>query len=139
MTLMKWKPFNRMERIFDEDFSLSPLTLPKLGWDLAVDVYEKNGNVIAEMALPGIDPDKVDISVEDDYLRVAGSREEEKETQENSYYSKEIKRGSFERVVHLPTSVQDDKAEAEYKDGVLKIKLPKKEKAKGKVIIKVKK
>src|SRR3989338_1941118 len=152
MTLTKWKPLNGLTRFFDEDFPLTSwrpfgerffdedfpvVTLPKLGWDLAVDVYEKDGNVIAEMNLPGIDPDKIDISVEDDYLRVSGSREEKKETKEEEYYSKEIKRGSFERTVKLSHAVKKDKADATYKDGVLKITIPKDEKKEGTVKVKV--
>jgi HSP20 family protein len=151
MALAKWRPFNGLTRFFDEDFpsiSWKPffnedfpaISLPKFGWDLAVDVYEKNGNAIAEMNLPGIDPDKIEISVEDDYLTVKGSREEKKETEEKDYYSKEIKRGSFERTVKLPFSVKKDKADAEYKDGVLKIVFPKDEvKGEEKIKIKVKK
>ena len=152
MTLTKWKPTNGITRFLDEDFPLMrwrpfgeqfferdfPVsTLPKFGWDLAVDVYEKNGNVIAEMNLPGIDPDKIDISVEDDYLTVSGSREEKKETKEEDYYSKEIKRGSFERTVKLSHAVKKDKADASYKDGVLKITIPKDEKKEGTIKVKV--
>ena len=154
MTLTKWKPTNGITRFLDEDFPLmrwKPFgekffdldfptnTLTKFGWDLAVDVYEKEGNVIAEMSLPGIDPEKVDITVEDDYLKVSGSREEKKETEEKDYYSKEIRRGAFERTVRLPHVVKKEKAEAEYKDGVLKIVLPKDEKKIGSLKVKVKK
>ena len=131
--LISWKPFG--ERFLERDFPVS--TLPKFGWDLAVDVYEKNENVIAEMNLPGIDPEKIDISIEDDYLTVSGSREEKKETKEEDYYSKEIKRGSFERAVKLSYAVKKDKADASYKDGVLKITIPKDEKKEGTVKIKV--
>ena len=115
------------------------MTLPKFGWDLAIDVYEKDGNVIAEMNVPGIDSEKVEIAIEDNYLKVSGTREEKKETEEKDYYSKEIKRGSFTRTVALPASVKKEKAEAEYKDGILKIAIPKDEKKDGTVKVKVKK
>lgn len=152
MALTKWRPFNGLTGFFDEDFPLMswkpfgekfferdfPASgLPKFGWDLAVDVYEKNGNVVAEMNLPGIDADKIDVSVEDGYLTVKGSREEKKETEEKDYYSKEIKRGAFERTVKLPDYVKKEKTEAQYKDGVLKIVLPKDEKKEGTVKVKV--
>ena len=135
--LMQWRPFRGLDRFFDED--LSTLTPPKFGWDLAVDVYERDGNVIAEMNIPGIDPEKVEIAIEDNYLKVSGAREEKKETEEKDYYSKEIKRGSFTRTVALPPSVKKEKAEAEYKDGILKIVIPKDEKKDGTVKVKVKK
>lgn len=125
MALMKWKPFGELDKLFDDDFpAFSFPTVPKIGWDLAVDMYEENGNLIAKMNLPGIDPEKVEVSVDDDYLRISGAREEEKETEKKDYY-KEIKRGSFERSVPLPSAVKRDKIEASCDDGVLKIVLPK--------------
>lgn len=138
MTLTKWKPFNGLTRFFDEDFPV--VTLPKFGWDLAVDLYEKEGKVIAEMNLPGIDAENIDITIEDNYLKISGTREEKKEIDEKDYYSKEIRRGSFERTVELPTVVRSDKAEAEYKEGVLRVILPKDETRRDdKIKIKVKK
>lgn len=143
MALLKWKPLNNIEKMFEEDFptfSFPTLSLPKIGWDLAVDVFEEEGNVIAEMNLPGIDPDKVEISVEDDYLKITGSREEEKETEKKNFYSKEIKRGSFERTIELPSKVKKEKVEAKYSDGVLRITLPKEtSKCCEKVKVKIKK
>lgn len=123
MTLIKWEPLSDIDRFFEELPSLPSLT--KTGWDLAVDVYEKDNALIAEMNLPGVDPEKIGISVEDGYLRVTGSREESKEEKKKHFYSKEIRRGSFERAVRLPSPVQKDKATAEYKNGELRITLPK--------------
>jgi len=138
MDLIKWEPFGDMDRFF-EDFPSFP-KMEKFGWDLAVDVYEKDKNIIAEMNLPGVDPDKIDISVEDNHMRVSGSREESKEEKKKQYYSKEIKRGSFERVVRLPSEVQKAKVKAEYEGGKLTITLPKTATSKtGKVKVQVKK
>lgn len=136
MSLIRWEPFRELGRMFEEDWA----TMPSLhiGWDLAVDVYEENSNVVAKMQLPGIDPQKIDISVEDGYLRVSGAREEEHEEMKKNYFSKEIKRGSFERAVRLPKMVVADKTSAEYKDGVLIITMPKKSEPKeGKVKVTV--
>jgi HSP20 family protein len=139
MALIRWEPFRDIDPFFDEDF-FSPLkSLSKIGWDLASDVYEKNGNFVVEMNLPGIDPEKLDISVKDNYLRVSGSREEEKEQKGKNYYSKEIKRGSFERTVRLPGAVKKDAAEAGYHDGVLQVTIPKEEAQKSEIKVKVKK
>lgn len=124
MQLISWEPFRGLERMFEED--------------LAVDVYEEGNTVVAEMALPGIDPDQLNVSVQEGYLRVSGSREELKEEKKKNYYRKEIKRGSFERLAHLPVEVQAEKAVATYKDGVLKVAFPKKNgAASGQVNIKV--
>lgn len=136
MRLIKWEPFQDMERLFDDNVSL--FSFPKLSWDLAVDVYEDKENVIAEMNLPGINPDKVDVSIEGDYLRITGSRDEKEEKKDKNYYHKEIRHGSFERTIRLPVEVKKNGTEAEYKDGVLKITMSKKEEEKGeKVKIKV--
>lgn len=129
MSLIRWEPFRSLDRMFDEDFPAMPSL--KVGWDLAVDLFEEGDNLVAKMQLPGVDPKKIDVSVEDDYLKVSGSREEEKEEKKKNYYSKEIRRGSFERMVRLPKAVVADKVTADYKEGVLVVTLPKKAEAKG--------
>jgi HSP20 family protein len=107
---------------------------------MAVDMYEDGNAIIAEMSVPGIEPDKVEVTVEGNYLRVCGKREEEKEKKTKQFYSKEIRRGSFERAIRLPAPVNEGKVSAEYKDGVLKVTLPKvEEKKSGKVKVVVKK
>lgn len=95
-----------------------------MGLDLAIDLYEEKGNVVAKMNLPGVRADELEVSVEDDTLTVTGTREEEKETDKKDYYSKEIRRGSFSRSVSLPSQVDAEKTEAEYKDGVLMVSMP---------------
>lgn len=122
MAIIKWEPFAEVDRFF-EDFTIP--TFKNLGTDLAVDVYEEGENVMAKMNVPGVDPDKINVSVEDNLLRVSGAHEEEKEEKKKHYYHKEIKKGSFERVVSLPQPIQKDKVSAEYKNGALTITLPK--------------
>jgi HSP20 family protein len=137
MAIVKWEPFGELDRFFDE----FPATggLGHLG-DMAVDLYEDGNNIIAEMNLPGIEAEQVDVTVEGNYLRICGKREEEKEKKTKQFYSKEIRRGSFERALRLPTPVQEGKVTAEYKDGVLRVTLPKLEETKsGKVKVIVKK
>ena len=97
MVLVKWEPFKDIERFFEEDF-MPLLPTVKVGWDLAIDIYEEKGNVIVEMNLPGIDSDKLEITVHDEYLRIAGSREGEKETRDKNYFCKEIKRGALSEL-----------------------------------------
>lgn len=104
------------------------------GFMPAVDVYEDKDNVIVETQLAGIDPDKVDISIENDVLCVKGENEKKSEIEDKNYYRKEIRRGSFYRSIPLPTHVESDKARAEAVDGVLKIFIPKAPEAKPKTI-----
>ena len=126
--LMKWEPFREVERFFEEDFPFLPMVpKPKMGWDMAVDVYEELGNIIVEMNLPGIEPEALDITTKDGYLRIAGVRNEGKEKKEKNFYFKEIKRGEFERFIILPMEVKVEKAEAQYNKGILRVVLPKRE------------
>jgi HSP20 family protein len=116
MAIIRWEPF-RME-----DFP--EFRLPRFGSDMAVDVYEKGNNVVAEMNLPGVDPNEIDIDIEDDYVQVTGQREEKVENADADYYYQEIQRGSFERTFRLPTKVEPMGANADFEDGVLTITMP---------------
>ena len=118
MSLMKWEPF----KLF-EDFPLLPFT-PFRTFDFAVDIYEEKGNIIAEMNLPGMKLEDISVTFQNGSLKVAAKREEEKEKKEKDFFFKEIKRGTFERVIALPTNVKIDKTEAHYVNGVLKIVMP---------------
>jgi HSP20 family protein len=134
MAIVKWEPFGEFDRFFDD--------LPSAGFarmgDMAVDLYEDGNNIIAEMSLPGMDAEHLDVTVEGNYLRVCGTREEEKEEKDKHFYSKEIRRGGFERAVRLPEAVDDEAVAAAYKDGVLKVTMPKLgDKKKGKVKVHV--
>lgn len=138
MALVKWEPFGEFDRFFSD---LPALNMSQVGMgDMAVDLYVDGGNLVAEMSVPGIEADKIDVSIEGNYLRITGRREEEKENKTKQFYSKEIHRGSFERALRLPAPVNEGKVTAEYKDGVLRITLPKlEEKRVGKVKVVVKK
>lgn len=132
MSLIKWEPLGELDHFFDN--RVFPLLSRPMGFDLAVDVYEENGNVIAKMSLPGLKPEEVEVSAEDNSLTISGRREEEKETKEKTYYSKEIRRGSFSRTVTLPTAVKAEDAEARFEDGMLIVTVPVVEGAKEKVV-----
>ena len=135
MAIVKWEPFGELDRFFD-DFPAPGFG--KMGWDMAVDLYEDGDNIVAEMSVPGVDAEHLDVTVEGNYLRVCGTREEEKEHKDKQFYSKEIRRGSFERAVRLPSEVNEDAVQADYKDGLLKVTLPKREdKKRGKVKVNV--
>lgn len=121
--LKRWG-FSDLDNFFGELYK--PLSLEKLGWDLAVDVFEEGDNIVAEMAVAGIDPKKIDVSVEDRTLKISGTREEKTEKKGKHFYKREIRSGSFERHISLPADVDLGKAKAECQDGMLRITLPKK-------------
>lgn len=124
MSLIKWEPFDEFDKIFRDFGSLSTHPLSSAGFDLAVDVYEDNQNLIAEMNLPGLKGENIEVEIEDNHLRISGRRDETEEKKEKNHYTKEIRRGSFERVVALPNKVDKNKVEAQYKEGVLKVTMP---------------
>jgi HSP20 family protein len=118
--IRRWEPFREfIERFFEEDFdfSISPR--------LATDVYETDKDLVVEMQVPGFKKEDIKVSFQDDYLKVEGRAEEEKEEKEKNYWRKEIRKGSFVRVIPLPKKVDPKKAKASFKDGILKISLPK--------------
>jgi HSP20 family protein len=104
----------------------------KESWDLATDVYEEKGNLIVKMHVSDISPDKLDITLDGRDLTICGSRKSEKEIEKGDYYQKEISTGEFERMVYLPSDVKGEEASATYKEGVLKIVLPKEASSKSK-------
>jgi len=123
-------PFQEFDRFF-EDQGLVP---KDFGFVPALDVYQDNDSVMIEAPLPGINPENVTISVENDVLTIEGKTEKKTEVDEKNYYRKEIRTGGFHRAIALPASVNGEKASAEYKDGILKIVIPKEERAKPKQI-----
>lgn len=116
--LKLWKPL-------EEELLEGLRLVPSAHNDFAVDILEEKDNVIVEVHCAGIDPDKIDVAVEHNHLRVSGTREERAETKEGHFYRKEIRRGFFERIVALPVPVDPTKTMAEAKHGLLRIVLPK--------------
>jgi len=121
--------FLDIDRMFDEDFPVMRGTFSP-----PIDVYQKKDALVVETPIPNVDPDKVEISVENDVLTVSGRTERKTETKREDYYRKEVREGSFSRSVILPMSVRSDQAEALYENGTLRITLPKMEEAKPKRI-----
>lgn len=137
MSLIKWSPF-LSDHFDDIDKSYSDL-MPMLrndqfGFTPAVDMYEDKDNIIVEAQLVGMNPDKVNVSIENDVLCIKGEGEKKSEVEDKNYYRKEIRRGTFYRSIPLPSKVDGDKAKAINEDGVLKITIPKAEELKPKTI-----
>ena len=128
--IIRFTPTADIDRFFNEGFF--PFTTQN--YAPAIDVYQDNDALVVETSLPGIDPENVDISVENDVLTISGETKEKKEVKREDYYRKEIRQGSFSRSVILPVAVKGAEAVAEYENGVLSITLPKAEEAKPKKI-----
>ncbi len=137
--LIRWSPF--LDSFEDMDKMLTDFVPSVRGrmsqaiFTPAVDMYDDGDNVIVETQLAGVDPDKVDISIENDVVTIKGESEKKSEVEDKSYYRKEIYRGSFYRTVQLPSRVEGEKAQATAKEGVLRIVIPKSPEAKPKKIM----
>jgi HSP20 family protein len=96
----------------------------------AVDLVEYPDHFRVECDLPGLDMKDIDLSIASGVLTIKGEKREEKVSDKAKVYRKETWEGSFQRTVSLPATVDADKVEATYRDGVLAIRLPKKEESK---------
>ena len=139
--IVHWDPFREMQhmrrnvdRMFDEWFR-RPLATMWEGEDaVPMDVYETDDLLVIKAALPGVKPDEVALSVSGDTLTIKGETRSEEEKKQGSYYRKEMRYGSFARSLVLPTTVDHDKAEATFENGVLTISIPKSAEVKPKSI-----
>jgi len=94
-----------------------------------VDVKEEGNDVVVWAELPGMDQKDIDVTVTRDSVRISGEKRHQEEKEERGYYHRETSCGSFERVIDLPSEIDENKAEAEFSKGVLRIRLPKSEQA----------
>lgn len=133
MALIKWTPFSFVDS-FDEMEKMMDWPLVGNSFTPAIDVYEDKDDVVVEAPLAGIDPDKVEIAIENSVLTIKGESEKKSEVEDKNYYRKEIRSGSFYRAVSLPTKVDGDQAEATYDKGILTIRVPKAPEVKPKTI-----
>ncbi len=107
----------------------------EVGWFAPrTNVAETEGHYEVSLDLPGMKPEEVNIELRENELWITGERKEEKEEKDKTYHRIERQHGQFRRVIPLATPVESDKVNAEYKDGVLRITVPKSEKAKPKRI-----
>lgn len=125
-----------MNRLFDSFFNeFAPMKLDT-GWSEfypTVDIKENEKEVKIEAELPGMDEKDIDIRISGNVLTLKGEKKQEREERNGNYYRMERSYGSFHREIMLPAEVEEDKAEAFFKKGVLTIRLPKKPEAQSKM------
>ena len=132
MTLIRWTPM--WDPFEDMDSWGMPALRQLNGFVPSLDIYQDENNVVVEAPLAGVKPENVDIAIENDVLTIQGKSEKKREVEDKNYYKKEVRYGSFHRSVALPANVKGDQAEAVYEDGILKITIPKEEKARPKTV-----
>jgi HSP20 family protein len=143
--LVRWDPFKEleeMEKRFATLFGRAPIrkdgdkqeSLTVADWAPLVDIVEDEKEYLIKAELPEVKKEDVKVSVQDDVLTISGERKSEKEEKGKKYHRLERAYGSFLRSFTLPEDADGAKVSAEFKDGVLKVHLPKSEKAKPKSI-----
>lgn len=143
MAIVRWEPLRDLmtaqrefARLFREAFSPqgAEAELSTRSWAPPVNIYETENDIVLKAELPGVDPKDVEIRIEDNTLYLKGERKFEQEVKEQNYHRVERSYGSFARSFSLPNSIMADKVKAEYKDGLLRLTMPKREEAKPKTI-----
>ncbi|MFH1538171.1 MAG: Hsp20/alpha crystallin family protein [bacterium] len=128
-------PFRSLDRMFGDFLSDSFWGTDSLrAVDPPIDVYEKDGEIVLSAELPGMSKDDIDINVEGNTVTLRGERKHKDEVKDEHYHRIERLYGSFERSFTLPASADTNKISAEYKNGILKLRIPKLDEAKPKRI-----
>ncbi|MBW7860132.1 MAG: Hsp20/alpha crystallin family protein [Rhodocyclaceae bacterium] len=110
-------------------------SFPQVSWALlGSDVFEDQDRIVVRIEIPGMDKKDFEVEVHDEVLTVRGEKHFEKETTEGRYSVRQCAYGSFRRSIPLPLPVIAERAEARYRDGVLRIELPKAEHVRGRRI-----
>lgn len=123
-----------MERILDRISKESSSSTQKRDWSPSLDLIETKDSLVAELEVPGINPDDINISVNPDLLTVTGEKTQKRGEQEKNFHIMERGHGSFSRSIPLPTAVNPDQVEARYIDGILRITMEKSQASKSKKI-----
>lgn len=144
MTLVRWNPLkevpvlqNRINRLFEDFFPETFIegTKNMVGvWNPVVDIYDTQDTTVIKADLPGMKKEDITISIEGDVLTLTGERSHDDEVKKENYYRRERAYGMFKREFTLPSTVDHEKITADFKDGVLKIEVPKPEEKKPKTI-----
>ncbi|MDO8939597.1 MAG: Hsp20/alpha crystallin family protein [Methylicorpusculum sp.] len=133
--------FDDFDNFFDDFLSrrwprLSDWNIPAMGLEKGfpkVDIIDHDNEIEVQAALPGVKKEDVDVTVNDQAITIRTSTKEEKK-EEGKYFRREISRGEYQRTLSLPGTVDYDNAKASFKDGILKVIIPKTEKGKRKSI-----
>jgi HSP20 family protein len=145
MNLTKWEPFKwdpfkelddmsqRLNRMFGRPLARSEAgrdTMTTIDWAPSVDISETDNEYVIKAEIPEVKKEDVKVTVEDGQLTIQGERKQEKEEKGKRYHRIERAYGSFMRSFDVPDNVDESKAKAEFKEGMLTLTLPKSEKAK---------
>jgi HSP20 family protein len=134
--LTRWAPFGSAFRLHREIDDLFSRFLGEAGdeprgvgeseraWLPAIETYSREGTMGVRVALPGVDPKDVEVSVTDNLLTIKGERKLETETKDGNYFQRELAYGAFQRTLILPDGVDVGNVQAKYSNGMLEVTMP---------------
>jgi HSP20 family protein len=141
MALVRWNPWQefstlqqQMNRLFDEALVPANAGERRFLRVPAAEIEETKEAIHLKLEVPGMEAKDLDVQVTENAVSISGERKEETKTEENGVTRSEFHYGKFQRVIPLPTRIQNTKVQAEYKDGILNLTLPKTEEEKNKVV-----
>ncbi|MBV9960244.1 MAG: Hsp20/alpha crystallin family protein [Acidobacteria bacterium] len=143
MSIVRYDPFRDLRSLQDEVNRLFSTNLSRAfgeegiargAWNPSVDIYENKDQIVLEAELPGMKREDFDLSIENNVITLRGERRFEKQDDGDNYHRVERSYGSFARSFTLPQTVQADEVAAEYRNGVLRVTMPKREEVKARRI-----
>ena len=143
MALIRWQPFQEMtalqrdmNRMFD---SLSPMRdedmmqMQQMSFSPAAEMEETENAINLKVEIPGMESKDLDVQVTKEAVMISGERKSESKSEQNGMTRSEFRYGRFSRTIPLPTRVDNTNVKGDYKDGILKLEIPKAEDEKNKV------
>ncbi len=141
MSLIRWEPLREIDTLQREVNRLFDSMTPALergangsAFLPAAELHETPDALQLKLEIPGMEPQDLDVQVTAEAVSVSGERRSETKTEEKGVTRSEFRYGSFRRVIPLPVRIQNDRVEAEYKNGILSLTLPKAEAEKNRVV-----
>ncbi len=144
MSIVRYDPFRDLRSLQDEVNRLFSTNLTRAydgdegiargAWNPSVDIYENKDQIVLEAELPGMKREDFDLSIENNVITLRGERRFEKKDESDNYHRVERAYGSFTRSFTLPQTVQAESVTAEYRNGVLRVTMPKREEVKARRI-----
>ena len=139
MSIIKYDPFRELRSLQDEMNRLFITSVPgnfnredmaSGGWLPSVDIYESENEIVLEAELPGMKREDFEVSIENNVITLKGERKFEKKEESDNYHRVERSYGSFTRSFNLPRTVSAEETTADFKNGILRVSLPKREETK---------
>jgi HSP20 family protein len=136
-TLVRWEPFrelaglqDEMSRLMNSVFETGNGSANGRTWIPALDVWETESELVYALDLPGVAQDAISVELDEGALTVSATRERSREISDERFYRAERRTGTFSRTIAVPQAVDESKIAADYRDGVLEIRVPKPEQPK---------